>query len=96
MSKRTIISVEIPEGMVEDIKQVQTVMQISKSDILRLALRYYLDYLDHVISMLPASSIQTEDPYKDDEPFPQCDGCPKSGQAEICPCYDYERFQGRK
>jgi len=93
MAKRTIISVEIPAGMVEDIRQVQTVMPISKSDILRLALRYYLD---HVVPMLPASSTQTEDPYKDDDPFPACKSCPDSGVWNKCPCPEYESFEGRK
>lgn len=93
MSKRTIISVEIPVGMVEDIKQVQTVMPISKSDIFRLALRYYLD---HVVPMLPvSSSTQTVDPYKDDEPFPGCKSCPASGEWDKCPCPEYERFERR-
>ena len=44
MNKRTIVSVEIPADMVEDIKQMQVVLPISKSDIIRLALRHYLKH----------------------------------------------------
>lgn len=29
-------------------------------------------------------------------PYPGCDGCPKQGDAERCPCYEYERWNARK
>ena len=90
MSKRIIVSVEIPVNMAEEFRQLQTVMPISKSDIIRLALRYYFN---HVAPMHPASSTQTEDPYKDDEPFPGCKSCPASGVWDKCPCPEYEEYQ---
>lgn len=71
MSKRTIVSVEMPADMVEDIKQMQVVLPISKSDIIRLALRHYLK---HVAPRLPGAS-SMEDPYAEDDRFPGCDNC---------------------
>lgn len=76
MSKRTIISVELSPDIVESIESVRAVLPVSKSDIIRLAIRYYLK---HAAPALPLEGerVKQPNPYEDCC-FRDCKSCPES------------------
>lgn len=64
MTKRTIVSVELSPDIVESIESVRAVLPVSKSDIIRLAIRYYIR---HAAPALPLEreTAKQPNPYED-------------------------------
>lgn len=64
MSKRTIVSVELSSDIVEAIESVRAVLPVSKSDIIRLAIRYYLRHAAPALPM-ERETVKQPKPYED-------------------------------